>query len=161
ARFPAGLQPSSVAVGDFNGDGLPDFVVANLGSSDLSVWLDDPDNVGANFLPLTDKDGIPIPLLTRGLNPRKVVVGDFNGDKRLDIAVANFGDYGIQKGSVTAFLNTGDAAHPFSNDQVTQLVPNGIVYLLDMATGHFGGDPNRDDVAVLFFDAIRNEYGLA
>ena len=39
-NYPAGFGPWSVAVGDFNGDGLPDLAVANAGSNNVSVYLD-------------------------------------------------------------------------------------------------------------------------
>jgi hypothetical protein len=39
--FPAGSQPRSVAVEDFNGDGWPDLAVANSGSNDVSILLND------------------------------------------------------------------------------------------------------------------------
>ena len=38
-NFAAGSFPASVAVGDFNGDGRPDLVVANGGSNDVVVLL--------------------------------------------------------------------------------------------------------------------------
>ncbi len=37
--FAAGSIPFSVAVGDFNGDGLPDLAVANGGSANVSVLI--------------------------------------------------------------------------------------------------------------------------
>ena len=37
--FQAGANPFSVAVGDFNGDGDPDLVTANVNSNDVSVRL--------------------------------------------------------------------------------------------------------------------------
>src|SRR5262249_57843539 len=37
--FATGTQPSSVAVGDVNGDGRPDLLVANTGSGTVSVLL--------------------------------------------------------------------------------------------------------------------------
>ncbi len=37
----AGLGPQAVAVGDFNGDSLPDLAVANAGSNDVSILLND------------------------------------------------------------------------------------------------------------------------
>src|SRR5205807_9414060 len=39
----AGGNPSSVAVGDFNDDGVPDLAVANLGSNNVSVLLGNGD----------------------------------------------------------------------------------------------------------------------
>lgn len=39
--FSAGQSPWGVAVGDFNGDGRPDVAVANAGSNDVSVLLND------------------------------------------------------------------------------------------------------------------------
>jgi hypothetical protein len=39
STLPAGMQPWSVAVGDFNGDLKPDLVVANFQSHNVSVLL--------------------------------------------------------------------------------------------------------------------------
>ena len=68
----------SVAVGDFNKDGVPDLVVANQNSADVSVFL----GVG---------DGTFNPAVTypAGFFPNAVTVGDFNGDGNLDLAVAD------------------------------------------------------------------------
>jgi hypothetical protein len=38
-NFDVGLAPRSVAVADFNGDGLPDLAVANVASNDVSVLI--------------------------------------------------------------------------------------------------------------------------
>ena len=38
-NFEAGGSPRSVAVGDFNGDGTPDLAVANSGSNNVSVLI--------------------------------------------------------------------------------------------------------------------------
>ena len=37
ASYPAGLNPWSLALADIDGDGLPDLVVANEGSNNVSV----------------------------------------------------------------------------------------------------------------------------
>lgn len=166
--FPAGLQPDSVATADFNSDGLPDFVTANAGTNDLSVWLNDPANKGHNFLILTDKDGNPITLNALGVNPRKVVIADFTGDGLPDIAVADYGDVGFLQGNVTVFVNTGDHDHPFSNDANFVKLPHTddtaytSTYILDMALGDFNGDGNQD-VAILFLktDVLLNPYRIA
>jgi hypothetical protein len=75
-----GSFPSSVAVGDFNGDGALDLAVANGYSRNVSVLLGNEDGTfqaARNF--------------GAGLNPHSVAVGDFNGDGALDLGVANAG----------------------------------------------------------------------
>ncbi len=42
-RYPAGLSPEAVAVGDFNNDGNPDVAVANYGSNNVSILLGNGD----------------------------------------------------------------------------------------------------------------------
>jgi hypothetical protein len=41
--FAVGFQPSTVVVGDFNGDGTPDLAVANRTSNTVSILLDKGD----------------------------------------------------------------------------------------------------------------------
>jgi hypothetical protein len=79
--FPVGISPESIATGDFNGDGKLDLVVANSDSSNLTMLLGDGTG---NF---SAAPSGPIPA---GPTPFFVVVGDFNGDGRADLAVANF-----------------------------------------------------------------------
>src|SRR3989442_717046 len=80
--FATGSHARSVAVGDFNGDGVPDLAVANAGSDSVSVLLGNGD--GSFQAALT---------FTVGKNPRSVAVGDFNGDGMADLAGANRGSY--------------------------------------------------------------------
>ena len=70
----------SVAVADVNGDGKPDLLVANQGdseSSSVGVLLGNGDGTFQAAATYGD-----------GTNPFSVVVGDFNGDGKLDLAVA-------------------------------------------------------------------------
>src|SRR5260370_28037032 len=79
--FAAGNGPCCVTVGDFNGDGRPDLVVADDGiGSYVSVLLGNGDGsfqAARNF----PAGGYP---------PTSVAVGDLNGDGRLGLAGANY-----------------------------------------------------------------------
>ena len=81
-----GHFPVAVAVGDFNGDGIADLVVANDTDNTLTILLGDGDG---GFAPAS---GSPIAV---GPNPFGVVVGDFNGDGIADLAVANSGSTNV------------------------------------------------------------------
>jgi hypothetical protein len=92
-------NPISVAVGDFNLDGIPDLAVVNAGSQSVSILLNTTPSgaTTANFTDIAD--------LRVGSTPRSVVVGDFNGDGLPDVAVANQESY-----TVSVLLNTTQAA---------------------------------------------------
>lgn len=75
-------QPFSVAVGDFNHDGLPDIATCLSATGTVSVLMNDPANPGT-FLP-------PQVYSVQG-NPLAITTGDFNGDGNLDLAVIGSG----------------------------------------------------------------------
>jgi hypothetical protein len=76
--YAAGTAPTSVAVGDFNGDGLLDLAVADAGG--VRVLLGNGDGTFRTT---------PISYVS-GVSPNSVAVADFNGDGWPDLAVANF-----------------------------------------------------------------------
>jgi uncharacterized repeat protein (TIGR01451 family) len=90
---PAGTNPRSIAVGDFNSDGRPDLAVTNIGSHNLTILLRNP---AGGFIVAS---GSPIAV---GTNPFGVVAADFNGDSKVDLAVANSGS-----DNVTVLNGTG------------------------------------------------------
>jgi hypothetical protein len=80
-----------VKIGDFDGDGIPDLVVANNGDANVSVLVGNGDGT---FQPL-ETFGV-------GLLPYVVAVGDFNSDGYPDLAVANGGS-----NFISVLMNTG------------------------------------------------------
>src|SRR5438093_62035 len=77
--YGTGMQPNSVAKGDFNGDSKLDLAVANFAGATVSILL----GTGTgSFGAKTD--------FGTGAGPASVAVGDFNGDGKLDLAVTNY-----------------------------------------------------------------------
>lgn len=74
--YATGLQPGSVVIGDFNGDGKPDLATSNATSDNISILLN---NGGGTFPAHVE--------YPTGLAPGNIISGDFNGDGKLDLVV--------------------------------------------------------------------------
>jgi hypothetical protein len=87
-------QPYNVAVGDFNGDGIPDLAVTNddFPQNTVSVLLGNGDG--------SFQDAVSYPT---GFEPIGVAAGDLNHDGYDDIVVSNYGDQ-----NVGVYLSNGD-----------------------------------------------------
>jgi len=80
-----GIDPTSIAVGDFNGDGKLDLIMANFLSDSVTLLLGSGDG--------TFSEAIGSPFAV-GRGP-SVAIGDFNGSGRLGLAVSNANDQTI------------------------------------------------------------------
>ena len=126
-NFGVGIQPTSVAVGDFNGDGKQDLAVVNNGAafnnpSNVSILLG---NGAGNFSAATNFDV--------GRVPQSVAVGDFNGDGKQDLAVAN-----SVSSNVSILLGNGAGTFGGNNTFSVGTGP------FSVAVGDFNGDGKQD-----------------
>ena len=132
--FATGTNPSSVAIGDIDGDGKPDLVVSNYGNNTVSVFRNTSIKGSINsgsFATSID--------FTTGTNPSSVAIGDIDGDGKPDLVVANYSTNNISvfhnvciSGSIT--LNSFDAKVDFD----AGLLPSSV------AIGDIDGDGKPD-----------------
>jgi len=134
ADFGAGKEPRSLAVGDFNGDGKLDLVVANRSDNTVSILLGKPDGT---FTSKVD--------YATGPKPISVLIGDFNGDGNLDLAVANenctpltAGGFSCGAGSLSILLGNGDGTFQPHVDYALGTRP------ISVAVGDLNGDGKLD-----------------
>ncbi len=124
----------SLAVADFNNDGKLDIVVANenLNPSTVSVYLGNGDGTFQS----------PISSNTTNYSSF-VVVGDFNGDHKMDIAI-------IDTPYISVLLGNGDGTFQAPSDNDSFIGPQWL------AVGDFNNDHKLDVVVVGFFGGSYN-----
>ncbi len=131
ASFSTGPSPYSVAIGDIDGDGKPDLAIANLFDSTVSVLRNTSTIGNVNFAPQL--------ILSTGVDPVSVAIGDLDGDGKLDLAIANF-----DSGTVSVLRNTstsGTINFATKVDFTTGNLPESV------AIGDLDGD-GKPDLAV-------------
>jgi hypothetical protein len=116
SSFQTGESPNSLAVGEFNGDGRPDFAVNNSFGS-LSVFYN---TNGGNF------SASSISLGANNSGP--VAVGDFNGDGATDLAVP------VSITSVSAGVSQTFGEMKVFNGQIGGALQPGATYALAMGS---------------------------
>jgi hypothetical protein len=129
--YPVAGWATSVAVGDFNGDGVPDLAVTNVSLGTVSILLGNGDGT---FRTKVDYKS--------GTNAQMVAVGDFNGDGKLDLAVSNY-----PGSTVSVLLGIGDGTFQAP-------VSYGAGQLADNVTAaDFNGD-GKLDLAVTTYSGV-------
>jgi hypothetical protein len=135
--------PTGLAVGDLNSDGAPDLVLADPGVDKVIVLLNTTGRGASTFSFLTSS--VP----TAGSRPAAVALGDFNGDRIVDIATAN-------AGSANASVLLGDGSGDFS---APVLVGAGVNPHA-VAAGDLNSD-GRDDLIVANYGATSGSLTVA
>lgn len=110
SHLPTGAEPTGIAAGDFNNDGLADAAVANSGADSISVAFGQP---GTAFAAATH-------LALPGA-PHAVAAADVTGDSRPDI-IATIPDLAV----VRIFINNGSGSFPTSQTHATGAGPRGL-----------------------------------
>jgi hypothetical protein len=121
-----GSYPDSIAVGDFNSDGIPDLAVTSVDQNNVTILLGNGNGTFSSNAPN---------LNIVGGTPQSVAVGDFNGDGAPDLAV-------VAGNSVLIFLGNGDGTfNPTAESPSTGSSP------VNVAVADFNSD-GKDDLAV-------------
>ncbi|MDA0986762.1 MAG: VCBS repeat-containing protein [Bacteroidetes bacterium] len=116
--FATGNTPTSVSIGDIDGDGKMDLAVANHGSSTVSV-IRNTSSLGS----ITTSSFATKVDFTTGSGPMSVSIGDLDGDGKMDLAVAN-----RESNAVSVFRNTSTSGSISSSSFASKV---------DFATGSF------------------------
>ena len=130
----AGIRAEALATGDFNGDGKPDLAVAT-----------DLDEIGSVTILIGNGDGTFQPQVSYSTGRRAVFVatGDFNGDRKLDLAVVN-----QDNNTVTLLTGKGDGTFELQAHYATGIAPSSV------ALGDFDGDGELDMAVTNLSDSI-------
>jgi subtilisin-like proprotein convertase family protein len=128
SSFMTGLNPTNVAVADYNNDTKADLAVANQVTNDVSVLLGNGDGTFGGQS-----------LFSVGSGPYGIVAGKFNADNNWDLAVTN-----SSANSVSILLGNGSGGFSAASNFLTGPNP------LSVATGDFNND-GKTDLAVANF----------
>uniref|UniRef100_UPI00312B3875 FG-GAP-like repeat-containing protein n=1 Tax=Microcoleus sp. CAWBG640 TaxID=2841653 RepID=UPI00312B3875 len=133
--FGTGSNPTSVTIGDFNGDGKPDLATANF-SNTASILLNT--TTVATTPTFATKFDFPT-----GTGSTSVSIGDFNGDNKPDLAVSN-----QNSSNVSILLNTTTTTGATTPTFATKVDFTVASQATSVSIGDFNGD-NKPDLALV------------
>lgn len=119
-NFTVGANPYAVAIGDVDGDGKADLVVANYGASTVSVLRNTTAGSGIGATSFASKVDYPVGSFTY---PISVAIGDVDGDGKADLVTAN-----SLSNTVSVLRNTSTTG---------SITPASFALHADFATGAF------------------------
>lgn len=138
--------PSGVAAADFDGDGLLDVAVADLGGTRAVVLRNDP----ARFVVFTE-----LQELSSGGSPIRVAAGDVNGDRTADVVVID-----LAANTATVHLNfdatftEGDTVPVANEPRDIELIDLNGDGALDLVVAGAGGNGGPSGVSVSLGDGL-------
>eukprot|EP01035_Chromulina_nebulosa_P021038 gene21038-27264_t len=135
--FATGTSPISVAIGDIDGDGKPELVVANAASANVSVLR----NTSTSGTITSGSFATQVNFAT-GTSPHKIALGDIDGDGKLDIAVPN-----QTASTVSVLRNTSSSGTITSGSFATQVTFSAGTNPFSVGIGDIDGD-GKPDMAV-------------
>jgi hypothetical protein len=128
---PAG-NPTAVAMGDFNGDGILDLAATDYGGAKVTVLLGNGDGT------FTATAASP----ATGAGPNSIAVADFDGNGIPDIAITDEGT-----NTVTVLLGNGDGTFTLKSSPGTGSDPTSVT------AADFNGDGVMDLAVANYYDA--------
>ena len=132
--YPVGKQPFQVAIGDLNGDGIPDLAVSDYGDNTVFILYG---QTGGTF--------VGGQTLSTCANPYGVAIADFRHSGQNDVAVTCFSSAQLE-----VFLNSGmlpfQPTSPQTTFNSTSLLYTTSVYPTSLVVGDFNRDGNLDIV---------------
>jgi large repetitive protein len=128
--FFTGTNPVAVVVADVNGDGRPDLIVANEGSNDVSILLNEPTASGFTF--------VQGRRLAAGAGPVGLLYGNFTGDSIPDILVSDSASK-----ELTVLTGVGDGFFNQTEPPIPLLETPGPIF-----AGQFEGGSSLEVVAL-------------
>ena len=136
--FTTGAQPNGAAMGDMDGDGKLDIVLANVNGNTFSVYRNTSTNgsiTAGSFAPKVD--------FTTGQSPMGVAIGDVDGDGRPDVVVPN------QSGNtVSVYRNTSTSGSITTGSFAAQVDFTTGTGPYAAAVGDVDGDGKSDIVVI-------------